>query len=836
MPGRRLGRWLTMPKNPIARLRQREYWLARGKRESRRRERSGRLDSLRQQARESTQRGAIALELFVTSLPMLLTALSLYGLALLVGDLLSAVPLRWVAWFGTSVTDDTFRDLVGAGVGAIASLLGLFFATLGVVAATVYGSAPPSVRGLLFREPQGVAYVRGVVRAFIVGVCILTAGSIGADPTPLLLLMFAILCLNSILRLMVLGTRIFNFFDPTRLALDPSSRFLRAAKLASGSAARTDQGTQVASHRRARPALTAFDDLLQFMESRRGGTVDGPRRVADLLLDATKKYTDLKSRIPSQSEWWQRSARHENWLTLDATRLHVARASATSVEPKAVPDRLWVERQVAAMLNRSVRLAYGAGGTRAATAMSMEAAVVVQNMSVHLQMEEALLIHESWVDAMLHIVGSTQPNDAKDPFRAEAAEQTVLPLTYIWVGFVQGALRAAAPELVTLAHRGVADPTSIYDEGTYARVVETLEQFVPKLKAEKAAEGRFVTPDWWLEHFFARDLAHQLNASNQLMRTATESINGRAAEWIATADHDIAATASMAGLELYDLFRSNAGRLTAAFDLLASRRNENIDVAWPATPDNVGWSEGLRDRAWRDLKACLPHLRTERYDSSRRDLHGQAYQVLFEAAFESILAGSKELAFDLYVAIFEELDALRVRLAADLSEAEPIVQIRFQLGPILELLELGGYARLMQDVNGDGIWPTLQELWKRVLGVAPSEFAGRLVAALSVADSPMTMDVRISRTQREMQFRRLLDDRGIKRPDRRDHSPGDPTQSPIVRAFARDMSYADVADLFVVEMLLPYLAPDIELRQKTTSLMHELRIKREGTGGSDDEA
>jgi len=123
-------------------------------------------------------------------------------------------------------------------------------------------------------------------------------------------------------------------------------------------------------------------------------------------------------------------------------------------------------------------------------------------------------------------------------------------------------------------------------------------------------------------------------------------------------------------------------------------------------------------------------------------------------------------------------------------------------------MELSGYALLMSEINGEGIWPDVREMWDRILSTdtAPA-LARQLAAVLSAHENLFALTSGgIGRTERQMELARLLAARGIV--DRHDFLPGESTEpepvSPAVAAFAPyDPGFIghDLADLFIVEYL-----------------------------------
>ena len=95
--------------------------------------------------------------------------------------------------------------------------LGLYFTAVSIVASTVYARVSTDVRALLVREKVGDLYIKLVALLGALAVLVLAKNSLGFAPNVLDLGLITILGVSAILSFVILGRRIFDFFDPTRL-------------------------------------------------------------------------------------------------------------------------------------------------------------------------------------------------------------------------------------------------------------------------------------------------------------------------------------------------------------------------------------------------------------------------------------------------------------------------------------------------------------------------------------------------------------------------------------------------------------------------------------------
>ena len=154
---------------------------------------------------------------------------------------------------------------------------------------------------------------------------------------------FWFLTITSILSLAILGRSLFNFFDPSTLArrLYPnSSRGVRRAS-ALGRHVPDETEQQVAQQQAAR-VLARYGQLVTVVTAREVQDAAAPQTLIYQLITCWEASSQLKSTIPTKSEWYAKAPTHANWLTLDHNRLNTALQTRTGVQPTLSPlIRLW---------------------------------------------------------------------------------------------------------------------------------------------------------------------------------------------------------------------------------------------------------------------------------------------------------------------------------------------------------------------------------------------------------------------------------------------------------------------------------------------------------------
>jgi hypothetical protein len=691
--------------------------------------------------------------------------------------------------------------------------------------------------------------------ALLVGLILLTMPVVThRNPRGITVLLFAVLTVFSVLSLVLLGLDMFSFFDLSTLSYPLPRRFVQAIKAASAAGKEAPQEVQQqAAHDRAAEVLRQYRQLADLIRGRSIPEADAPERIARQLLACWNAASGLKSTIPTKSKWFSLAAAHPNWLTMDHTQLGMALATRTGVRPTLAPDPLWAEQFIVGCIERLLpTLSTKAEWQRAVRVVDV-GNELISDLATRLQLDEARLLRRT-VATYLHGIAeaddgsatgadaSTASGEGWDDFRLAAADRETLSFTLFWLGLVRRFDQIDPQVLAASFDAAVATVQGAYQARAPRALLALLEDIANGIEFEKRTEHQRITPAWWVHHLVARNLTQTLVTAVRAFidEVRTELIDPLAAD---TGAHAELATIRIFGsLELAEKVRFHLGTVHRAIEVLDTLRHApSNDEQWPDTslPDDA--PQMFEQQLFRRLGEVALRLEHDPHDTGRPDLFGQAYKVLFDAEFHAILGGRTEIGKELFPKVIAMAELARVRLIDDLAAERQRKQVIFGTEPLVDMMELSGYALLMSEVNGEGIWPDVREMWDRILSTdtAPA-LARQLAAVLSAHENLFALTSGgIGRTGRQMELARLLAARGIT--DRHGFLPGESTEpkpvSAVVAAFApHDPGFIshDLADLFIVE----YLAkrPDmsgIEIPRGADRLRESLEHHRRREGGED---
>ena len=752
--------------------------------------------------------------------PLLLRVLyyTFFAVAVLVGvNALAA----WLSRFFhpgsllASVTDSSFSTPVVAAVGALAVFLALFFTTVGVIASTAYANVPGEIRQLFVRERTSTFYVGVVVTSLVWGTALLTFPVVsGLQVRGLTIVFFWVLTVVAIVSLAVLGKNLFNFFDPSTLALRLYSQFVRALRRASGARRDIpDEVEQQLAHRQAASALARYRQIVTLLSARDYQDAGAPNSVIHQLLWCWETNSRLKSSIPTLSGWYSRTPVHANWLTADYQRISTAMQTHTSIQPTESPEPLWVEREIVEQLRSLLPvLAQTSDGTLVVGVLDVINQRVFDS-ALRMQFDGAFTLLKVVTDyrersSQLH---DSSESDSANLLRLAIAEREILAFTSLWLGLARPLEHLDAQQLAQSLDKAVRDARAPYRAGAPRRLLSLLEDVSTGIGIEKRTEGRRITPDWWLNHLGARHIATlTCEAVNQLVeRTENTLISPLIADL--SLDAQLVAVRVFELLELIHKMQYHMQVVRVAYERLETLRHEpSDDELWPALPAPEDHLLELEEQLMQRLAGIAPALATSAHDPSMPDLFGQAYRHLFDAAFRAVIEARTDLATVFFPMIIDVAERARQRLGSDLSDQRQRERSIFGTEPFVDMMELSGYALLMARVDPPGIATLVNQVWDLIFTSTSSpDLMGLLLGVLELQHSTYALTPgSMARSERQRALARVLRDRGIVRQDAMWGVPRPvPHEDPIVAVFAPDDMvglFHNLEDLFVVEYLMAH--------------------------------
>jgi hypothetical protein len=740
------------------------------------------------------------------------------------------------------VSSSSYSTLVGAAVAALATFLALFFTTVGVIASTAYARVPGGVRDLFVRERTSTIYVRVVVLALVFGTALLAFPVVSARSfRGLTVVTFTALTLFSVFSLAILGRSLFNFFDPSTLSERLYPQFIRAVRSASASRRRVpDDVEQQNAHHRAATALIRYGELATLVSTRDVRDGRAPEILIYQLLTCWSANSGWKSSIPTNSEWFARTGSHPNWLTMDHNQLNMALQTRSGVAPTLSPDPLWVERRLSALISQLLPALTADGEWSRAISVLDTINTVLSRLGTRLQMDEAFLLLGVVTNYRLSLPATTGTAEDESLFRLALAERQVLGVTNLWLGLATPYENINPQSISENLDKAILRDTAPYSAGAPRELLVLLEEIAAGVAYEQRTETERITPAWWLHHLCARVMSKILTEAIASVVSLVEDSLVSPLVTDPPNDPEYNAVRIFDLLELLHKIGFHMQTVQAALSSLRSLRHApSGDELWTDFTLPIDAVPRMERQLLPILGLAALQLPATSHDSSRPDLFGQAYRRLFDSTFRAVLNGEDDLARLLFPIVVDVASRARVRLSVDLSDQRVREQVIFGTEPLVDIMELSGYAILMTRVNGQGIADVVRETWNRVFDNNTSpDLANGLTAVLSTQENNYALTSGgLTRTGRQMELARLLRDGGIVSDfGSWGHNEQPAHNDPVVAVLAPDDMmgiHHDLADLFIVDYLANRPRPDgslLTLTRGAERLRESIEHARRRTG------
>lgn len=736
------------------------------------------------------------------------------------------------------------EGFVAVVVTAGSTLLGLYFAAIGIVVSSVFAEAPDSVRALFLRDRANQLYVRSISLLVLSGIVLLSLGLIDYKLHAATLVLLALVGLFAVFSLLRAGRDAFNFFNPASLAYPLIRDFGLVIKRASKGGLRwRDPSFQAAYQRQADEFLTTYHSLTEFI-LKRGPDESRLAHLAHGLLVFWLDYSGQKAQIPTESWWFKRVLEHHDWLIADEIALSMALETGTGIAPKEIPDHLWVERHLVETVAILMGELLTRDDLRGAATIAERVSSIIENLSSLAQVDEAFLLWHQLSESIWQCLES----------RELALEATPLPphkggalalvdvcgtaLVRLLIGLAAWSERLNAASFREYVDKSLRSDEAIYDAKAPASLLRLFERLRQGLKFETIAEGSTVSPDWYLHHLAAREVIQFLDKSvGSVVKEVENEIHDRASKIMNREGGTLSSLLVRRGMEACSKMGAHLPKVDRVIGDVTNLRRTS-DEFWPK--DEFGRHSArvkeLEKGLVVTLTDLLPLLSSRPRDASVPDFFGHAYVIVHAAAFEDLLEGRTDAFKSKFPKLFDAALTGFQRVQEALSSHDPRTLFVYSTEMLIDLLELSGYALLMDELDTSGIWGTVKSTWDDWFSKhpKPADAIKYLHTVIEGRDSIFALMPRGgARAGRQMMMAQLLRERGIVEVEE-DYFPGRAEtgpahSSPIVRTFAPwEFGIMEEAeDLFYVEYLATRPeAAGLDLPGRSRSLAEQLAQER----------
>jgi len=625
--------------------------------------------------------------------------------------------------FLLSLDQETSKNLLGIVAQVAGVFLALYFTAVSVVASTVYARVPGEIRELLTKEKVGNWYIQIVALTVAVATLLLAKSAFGSSISSLDMLVVMFLSIITVFSFIVLGLRIFSYFDPTRLAgylgLDIAHWF----KAATPKGFRWNNPSFQGHYQKQAERLLMTYRKVTYLATHAeyfDGTVL-TRLVAQPLL-LLQLYISYKMHIPSNSNWFKKIYSHRDWLTADSTETDLALRSGTSLQPECVPDLMWFENNIGEMVIEVLR-ALAKENDFSSTADILDNIQRTQSvLSKHLAIDEALYMFRI-IQPLVFQIAFFDDTNIRD-LRGDEEESLLsrlgiidfycLELINILLG-LSDTLNKITTETFTstLDRINWNKPESIYTAQSPREVIKQLEYLQERIRFEYEGEGKYISPKWYRNQIAAFGMVSLIKEAVEKLVIEYEKLFINQTESLISEKRYLnAAQVIDRGLEACSKFIFHVEKIHTCYDRLSTLHLVK-DIPWPS-PD---WDD-LSKRVLTVKEALITNLAKSSialaempFRKTWPDYFGQSFLVLAEECDNAMAAGNEALFKKIFPAYFNAALQAHDRLRIEIGSLTDQAALVFITEPIEDLLHISGYALIYSELDGKKYWDTAKECW-----------------------------------------------------------------------------------------------------------------------------
>ena len=730
-----------------------------------------------------------------------------------------AAPAAVYQWLRTlSLQSNATASLLGTLAQIAGVLLGLYFAVVGTLVSTRYADVPPRVRELLVADKLGNQYIRLVAVFGAVAILLLAAQGLSIPFGLLNLTLVTFLGVATILSFVMLGRRAFEFFDPGTLVHELGAKLVgwinRASRL---NYFGRQPAFQTHYQKQAESLLVSYDGVVKLSARDDVSQQHTLPTLAKQTLGILMFYSRRKSKLVSDSFWFRRQSEHKNWLTTSYTETSMALQTGTTLQPKAVPDLYWFEKDIAEIFWFAYKQLIESSKLDQTTDVSLAAAEALGEMGQQLLVTEAVQFWSAWAPFVQRESAKTK---LTEPISAPE-QRDLLQRLGILDCYALGSIKFFLSFVARLSGspgdqflKSLSEPDwlqrdRIYELNGPRQVVIELEHLRRLSTFEREVEARVITPPWYFRQRIAFAYCTWYRDSLNAMLAQFESAFGSDLEMLQTAGCWLAAAhLSSRGLEGCNKFRHHLTGLKYNHEQWMEWRGK-AEGEWPTTDWQAASDRiiALEERIEIVISALLLPLSSFHKSDVLPDFFGQALGTSTQACFEAIAFGrEKQFAKTFPPLLIAGLTAFN-RLKNELKDSSQEASIVFSTEPIEDLMELSGYALVYAELDGKDMWSKAKTVWDAYFAACgdAGAVAKWLATVISFRRSRFAMnpgDMQRSgwkqHFEHDMRSRGLLEERWhVDYDDPMKHS------SPIIRALLRGGHvFSDMADVFLVKYFL----------------------------------
>ena len=389
---------------------------------------------------------------------------------------------------------DYITFLVGvSSIGGV--FIGLYYAALTTVGAEIYTRLPGNIQKLLVQDHIGNIYMRLLLYTTYLPICLIIAKTLGVENVRLSIVYVAGLSCIGIVNFAVLGRRAFYFFDPTRLAETLFEELEEWIKEATYLGFKwSDTSFQFYTHRQTAYRIKALITLGETAAGESHLKGEAYTSLVESILRFLGNMKVLKHRIPTDSLWYPRVTRYQDWYLCPDQKIEIHAKTGTQIEPEQAISHNWIEEELEPIVLACFSSHIKAGAFQLSERILADIRLYVSRMAAMSQISDALDFCRRVREITLRACAGCPPVKQ----RIEQIRHVLYCPMDVLLNYSAQHQRFAG-YLERLDEINWKVPQAIYRVEAPAHHLGRLEYMRRMIEFERLSHGNAITPDWYIK-------------------------------------------------------------------------------------------------------------------------------------------------------------------------------------------------------------------------------------------------------------------------------------------------------------------------------------------------
>lgn len=652
-------------------------------------------------------------------------------------DLLKNITLFNIIANHTSIDKVSYTQMLVAISSVIGIFIGLYFAAVGNILSSAYSLVPTKLRDLVIKHTIKNGYINSVAFLIALSLILLGLNTLGIQPIHLAIPILIIMTCVAVFAFIELFRGAFRLADPSTLLRPLRYDLMKWVRLSTSNGRRwRNKDFQNYYRIKAYEVVTAMISLAKISSEKRELQIESFPRILRNLLFAVDEYHNEKSLIPSDSNWFGKKLKHQQWYLSDSSRLEMATQTSSPLSPIEIPDISWVEDSLLGVVFNAFCTDLKVNDFDSLFRKLSDLPDIFKNMGKNWLIDDGKKWNIKLADEVVNSICAIKLDDNTQDLNTVAVMEIVasLPIS-LELGFINSVNNINLDNLrAKLLHTKWSKAKSPYKFPLPLETIKNLEQIQDGVIFEKSAKSPHKTQGWYVVELTFNNLDWFIYSQWNNLMEFFESWYKKAGEQLSSAKrYNDSATVYARAIE-------QAWRLTKHIEQLkttseALRNDTKLDFKRP----EWDWmSERRRVNVFHDIAidgmaTLIPNLlQDEKPSEYTPDLFGGAVHYVGEACFDALVDGSSDrfkTLFKLYfIGILGVFDRVRPQVKGwDISTA-----VTWMSEPIIDLLTISGYAYIFSEYhNKVDIWNDCKSVWDTYIKKEAAPQQLETLAALS---------------------------------------------------------------------------------------------------------